>query len=113
MTMPIINNSTFAGRFNFGSIHYDDFFGDTHVSKFCFMLDPNAIIDSKRMINIEPCAHWNCMDDSCKNDKEKYKIDVAASNARDKRENEYVKKMQLWEKCLAAIPQHPCPPPPE
>jgi hypothetical protein len=68
--------------FYFGSIHYDDFFGAGHVSKFCFMVDPAGLggitSKSKYVATVETCTHWNCMDDSCKKDREEYNREVAA-----------------------------------
>jgi hypothetical protein len=68
--------------FYFGSIHYDDFFGIGHVSKFCFIINPAGLggIDSKTkyITTVQTCSHWNCMDDSCKKDREEYDREVAA-----------------------------------
>ena len=61
--------------FYFGSMHYDDFFGEPHISKFCFWIDPAAIGGvgkPKYWVAVKPCAHWNCMDDACEKDRAQF-----------------------------------------
>jgi hypothetical protein len=69
--------------FYFGSIHYDDFFGEAHISKFCFLVNPAALSSFDRQApSIQQCAHWNCMDDSCIKDGLQYKAETEAQNSR-------------------------------
>ena len=61
--------------FYFGSIHYDDFFGKPHISKFCFEINPAAmggLGHPEYWVAITSCAHWNCMDASCKRDRAEF-----------------------------------------
>jgi hypothetical protein len=68
--------------FYFGSIHYDDFFGEPHISKFCFLVNPAALgsLSRPQAPAIDPCAHWNCMDESCIKDAEQYKTKINAAD---------------------------------
>jgi hypothetical protein len=72
--------------FYFGSIHYDDFFGDPHISKFCFQVDPAAMDGLGKpayWVSITPCAHWNCMDDSCKKDRADFDAEDAGTKTEE------------------------------
>jgi hypothetical protein len=63
------------GRFIYGSIRYFDIFNAPHVSKFCFMTDGiHGITTASEDIelNQDLCAHWNCTDKYCGQDKAAY-----------------------------------------
>jgi hypothetical protein len=71
-----------------GSIHYEDFFGEPHISKFCFQIDPAALGGlgkPKYWVGITACAHWNCMDDSCKKDRAEFDAENTGTQESRKR----------------------------
>ena len=79
------------GSFYYGAIKYHDRFNPTidHVTKYCFavnnfMTGPNgmALQGPARNAKVIPfytnCPHWNCADDECKWDRQRYDEEVAA-----------------------------------
>jgi hypothetical protein len=68
-----------------GVVHYRDLFKDSaeHVTKFCFAVIPymdNFVLKS----GTQRCLYWNCADNECKKDNERYEAAVRAANASQK-----------------------------
>jgi hypothetical protein len=64
----------------FGVIHYRDrFFGTPeHVTKFCFGALAIKGQDGRGTPGWDVCRHWNCVDEDCQNDKERYEAELKA-----------------------------------
>lgn len=63
----------------YGSIHYVDAFGESHISKYCY--DLNTIhFDTGGRLQFAPplCRHWNCTDKDCDKDKAAYNQEAVA-----------------------------------
>jgi hypothetical protein len=79
---PVEGATGEMGRFFFGSIHYIDISGNSHVSKYCFRIDRvsmEGVSAGKPIIQRgqDLCTHWNCTDQYCHADKTAYEADVA------------------------------------
>jgi hypothetical protein len=66
------------GKFFYGAIKYTDIFNEDHLTKYCFRIDNYAIRESGETPFPSLCAHWNCTDAACDDDKKEYDADVAA-----------------------------------
>jgi hypothetical protein len=64
-----------------GVIHYRDAFVGTpdHVTKFCYAVIPFKEGTETR-VNYDRCLYWNCADEDCKADRERYDHDFMAAN---------------------------------
>jgi len=64
-----------------GVIHYRDAFSNTpsHVTKFCYALIPFKEGTETR-VNYQRCLYWNCADEDCKADRERYDHDLIVAN---------------------------------
>jgi hypothetical protein len=65
------------GRFFYGNIRYIDMFDVPHITKYCFTTDGWAAIRGEAKPIPRLCRHWNCVDEECKKDKEKYDREAA------------------------------------
>jgi hypothetical protein len=65
------------GRFFFGAFRYNDTFGASHITKFCYHVGGVQI--NRGVLDVFPsqCSHWNCMDGDCSTDKQAYENDAA------------------------------------
>jgi hypothetical protein len=68
----------------FGEIIYNDVFPKTknHITKYCFKI--TGIGGKEGPLLIDPCVHWNCADDECQSDKERYEAEAAKVAATSK-----------------------------
>jgi hypothetical protein len=66
--------------FVFGLIYYDDIFPNSkhHITKFCYQIGANLSDKKEIVCNYGFCAHWNCADDECEDDKKAWDADVAS-----------------------------------
>jgi hypothetical protein len=66
--------------FIFGVISYNDIFPHTkkHITKFCYQAGANLSEKSEIVSTFGFCAHWNCADDECDDDRKAWDADVAA-----------------------------------
>jgi hypothetical protein len=64
-----------------GVIHYRDAFAGTpgHVTKFCYAVIPFKEGTETR-VNYDRCLYWNCADEDCKADRERYDHDLKIAN---------------------------------
>ena len=64
-----------------GVIHYRDTFANTpeHITKFCYAVIPFKSGTETR-VNYDQCLYWNCVDEDCKADRERYDHDWRALN---------------------------------
>jgi hypothetical protein len=65
-----------------GVIHYRDAFAGTpeHVTKFCYAVIPYKNGTETR-VNTDRCLYWNCADEDCKADRERYDHDLKVINS--------------------------------
>lgn len=65
-----------------GVIHYRDAFAGTpeHITKFCYAVIPYKSGTETR-VNYDRCLYWNCADEDCKEDSERYDHDLKAINS--------------------------------
>jgi hypothetical protein len=61
--------------YSLGIVQYNDFFENTppHVTKYCFEI----AVDFEGKPSYGLCAHWNCVDEECKNDRDEWEKEVA------------------------------------
>jgi hypothetical protein len=66
-----------------GVIHYRDVFRETrpYVTKFCYIAIPYKAGTETR-VSYERCLYWNCADEDCKRDRERYDYDFKAINSK-------------------------------
>jgi hypothetical protein len=64
-----------------GVIHYRDVFKETveHITKFCFAAIPYKS-GQETKVSVQRCLYWNCADDDCKDDRERYDHDLSVLN---------------------------------
>jgi hypothetical protein len=64
----------------FGIFYYNDVFPhtDQHVTKFCYQLGANMSEKGEIVSSFSFCAHWNCADEECDEDKRAWNAEVAA-----------------------------------
>lgn len=65
-----------------GAVHYRDLFRDSveHITKFCFAVIP--YIDNNQLkAGIQRCLYWNCADNECKKDRQRFDAAVRSANA--------------------------------
>jgi heme/copper-type cytochrome/quinol oxidase subunit 2 len=64
-----------------GVIHYRDAFAGTpaHVTKFCYVVVPYKEGTETR-VSYDRCLYWNCADEDCKADRERYDHDFKVAN---------------------------------
>jgi len=67
-----------------GIIRYNDVFPkiDRHITKYCFLITAVKYGDTEPIAYPIQCRHWNCADDECRIDKERYQKEVAGPNAK-------------------------------
>jgi hypothetical protein len=64
-----------------GVIHYRDAFTGTpgHITKFCYAVIPFKEGTETR-VNYDRCLYWNCADEDCKADRERWDHDLKIAN---------------------------------
>lgn len=62
-----------ADGYVFGVAYYNDFFSGSkrHMTKFCFVVQP-VLAQEQLQTGYGLCQHWNCADDECAIDKQRY-----------------------------------------
>jgi len=68
-----------ARWFILGAIHYDDRFSNAsnRLSKYCFSIGFEITASGELEPTTNPCLHWNCADEECKDDKAAYNAETA------------------------------------
>ncbi|MGA8898140.1 hypothetical protein, partial [Bradyrhizobium sp.] len=71
-----------------GVIHYRDAFAGTprHVTKFCYSVIPFKELNGEVRVNFDRCLYWNCADEDCKADRERWDHDLKIANMPKKSE---------------------------
>jgi hypothetical protein len=74
ITPDYLKQTAAAGKptFYYGVIHYVDIFDHAHITKFCFNIGYNQTAPNKGEPAIGLCLYWNCIDDECEDDKNRY-----------------------------------------
>jgi hypothetical protein len=64
-----------------GAVHYRDLFKKSaeHVTKFCFAIIP-YMVGNELKSGVQRCLYWNCSDNECKKDRDRFDAAVRAAN---------------------------------
>jgi hypothetical protein len=65
-------------KFFIGVIHYDDMFGQSHVTKYCYAIA--GVTGNPLKFNWGQCTHWNCIDADCERDAREYDNEFAKAS---------------------------------
>lgn len=97
----------------FGLIYYNDIFPETakHVTKFCYQIGANLSDKGEIVSSFGFCAHWNCADDECADDRQAWQADVARGKI--KKPFEIPPGATPFTVDIPMVPTQPQPGPPE
>jgi hypothetical protein len=96
-----------ADFFVYGIARYNDQFAETseRLTKFCFVVRPYKGPNGLSLANRTLCHHWNCGDEDCQRDKQKYDAERSEILKRNPKAAELNKSIPLG----AVIPFYPVP----
>ena len=96
----------------FGLVYYYDIFPNTkrHVTKFCYQIGANLSDKSELISSFGFCAHWNCADEECVDDRKAWETDVAAGKIQ--KPFEPPPGAKLFNAPIPVVPSLPTPPAP-